>query len=497
MKMKEDILDWKLNSIARAAFPLILSQAAFLLAQLSDVWMVSRLGSVPLAATGSSMLIVVAVFCFGSGYLTSVSAWCGQACGAGMPRLSSNYAIQGIWAACLIGFGAISLAPVGEKIFRLIGHEPQIQHLEIIYFQLSMVAILPQMVSVAINYYFLSVGCFPIVASGAVLLVFSNIVFNYLLIFGAFGIPALGVTGAALGTMLAAGVHSIFLFLLFALKLSAQGGAYSFRPRFDEQKDLAKLGAPAGIQDAIEWGMLGLVVVILVGKFGENDLAATAVLLRCMQICVLPADGVGLVLMAKAANLFGAEQTNLARSLVNRGLVLVACYMVGSAFLIYLFRGHVMGIFSNNAAVIAIGLNAMIFVFIFQVFDSLNVTFSYALQGVGDCLWPSALNLLLTIIVMFGGGGCLLYGYFGLESYCLWFLAASVSALQGMALWARWNFGPWDSTNTRVASKAVSSQERPEELCSEEEYSLNFRQRNLWFPTSVGKSPRAWNRATR
>ena len=432
-----------MHALMRSAFPLIGAQLILLLVQLSDIWIVSRLGHLYLAAAGSSLLVIMTIIAFGSGFLTSVAALAGQAYGAGKISESSQIAWQGVLSAIFLGILSATMIPIADSIFSLVGHELHVRKLECLYFKISMLSMGPQMVGIALNYYYLSTHRSGAVFLGGTILLFSNIFFSCGLVFGIFGLPKLGFEGGPLGTLIASSIHCV-LMVAFFVKKRIQGKefigiAFQIKAFFK----LARLGIPAGIQDAVEWGALGCMIVVLVGKFGEEDIAASAVLLRCMQIAILPADGLGLALLGIVANEVGAGRIREARTVVFLGLRMIALYMCSIAVLFFVLRAPLMEVFCRDPLIISLGIDAMLFVSIFQIFDSINVTYSHALQGAGDCAWPSIVNLTLSITILVLGGFFVVDKYLFLGSSAIWFLVAAVSVCQGCAFCARWHFGPW------------------------------------------------------
>lgn len=206
-----------------------------------------------------------------------------------------------------------------------------------------------------------------------------------------------------------------------------------------------RIGGPAGLQDAIEWGTLGLLLFALVGRFGDAHLAAASVLMRCLQLALLPADGLGSALMALIANAIGAGHHDRAELLANIGLRIISSYMALVAVGFFLVREPLMQFFSNDPIVIQIGIQCMVCVCLFQLFDALNITFAHTLQGAGDTAWPSMISFILSIFVLLGGGILVINYGAVFASFGIWSLAAILTALQGGAFWLRWNSGKWKS----------------------------------------------------
>ncbi len=264
---------------------------------------------------------------------------------------------------------------------------------------------------------------------------------NYIYIFGKFGAPKLGFAGAAWGTLIASWAYSGLMLTLFFYQRDARAkGIHRIAPRRADLRKMRRIGLPAGVQDSVELVSWGILLIILIGQFGAEHLAAASVLIRCMQLSFLPADGIGSALLALVANSIGENRFRQARAYARIAFRLSAAYMGSVAILLFLFRDPIMRAFSDNPQVIAIGTQAMICVSLFQLFDAMSVTYVHALQGAGDSAWPSVMNALLCLVILLGGGLIVIFKAPQLASFGIWIAAALYIAAQGLAFWARWRF---------------------------------------------------------
>ncbi len=444
------------SKLVRMAWPMIVTQASLALMQFADVWMVSHLGNHALAAITPATLMVLAIATFGLGYLTAVNTLVGQTFGAGDRRGCVLVTWQGIWSACAIGILALAFFPSARNLFSLFGHPPEVLALEVSYFEISLMAVLPQLLAVSIGNYFLATGQPKKAMVGTLVAVLSNIFLNYVLIFGALRIPALGFVGAAWGTLLASTIHGMLMLTMFLLQRGARRlDTHHSRISRKALGQLAKIGVHAGIQDSVELVAWGVVLVYLIGQFGDIHLAAASVLIRCMQLSFLPADGFGSALTALVANAIGAGRKDQAQELTRLGFLMTASYMVSIAIAVYVFRYPIMRFFTDDPKVISIGAQAMVYVSLFQVFDAMNVTFSNALQGAGDSAWPSWTNAILSSVILLGGGSLVVHLLPSLESFGIWSMAALYIAAQGISLTLRWHYGPWRLIDLRNEPQLV------------------------------------------
>jgi MATE family multidrug resistance protein len=433
-----------LGNLLRMAWPMIITQAALALMQFADAWMVSHEGVNALAAITPAALMVLSAATFGTGYLTAVNTLVGQAFGAGNFGRCGRLGWQGIWSGITIGILLLALLPTTPYLFYALGHSSEIRVLEEAYFKICLLAVPFQLVAAAVSSYFLATKQPRKAMAGMLLAVSLNILLNYAYIFGKFGAPKLGFTGAAWGTLIASCAYSAVMLGLFFFQSNAErNGILKPKPRRRELVEIRQIGLPAGIQDCVELVSWGLLLIILIGPFGAEHLAAATVLKLCMQLSFLPADGVGSALLALVANSIGENRFKQAREYTRIAFRISAAYMAMVAIVIYVFREPILRLFSDDPKVIAIGMQAMICVSLFQVFDSLSVTYVHALQGAGDSAWPSIMNALLCVIILLGGGLLVIFAFPHLASLGIWMAAALYIGAQGLVFWARWHFGPW------------------------------------------------------
>ena len=423
---------------------MMVTHGAVAMMQVIDAWMVSSQGTEALAAITPAGLMVLVVTTFGLGILAAVNTLVGQAAGRGESARCGSFAWQGIWTAVGLGTSVYLLLPTAPYLFSAFGHSPEIRALEEIYFKICLLALLPQFVGSAIANFFFGTKQpkYPMV--GTLIATLANVILNYAFIFGKLGAPALGFAGAAWGTLVASVIYAAVMLVFFWGHKNASSHSTrtpNWRPARLQQ--IRQIGLPIGVQDMFETVSWGIILVVLVGHFGDSHLAAASVLIRCMQVSFLPSEGVGAALLAMVANSIGANRFRLAREQARLAFRLTATYMGTMAVTFYVFRTPILELFSRDPEVIAIGTQAMICVSLFQVFDAMTVTYANALAGAGDTAWASVVNVILCITILLGGGLLVIWCFPHLESFGIWVAAMVYMSAQGLAYWLRWRHGPW------------------------------------------------------
>jgi MATE family multidrug resistance protein len=428
-----------LRPLFAMALPMVATQCSMALMQFADAWMLSMLGKEELAAVAPAGMLILGLTTFGTGFLACVGTFVGQACGRNESASCRSFGVQGIVFAVILGIGALAFAPTARFVFGFFDHDISLYELEVSYFRISILAILPQLVAVGIGFYFIGIQKPKVATVGALLASLLNFLLNYGLIFGKLGFPELGFVGAAWGTVAASTFQCLFMLFAFARNRQPK----PIIPVRRSYMAMVKIGVPTGIQDAFDVISWGIIIVYLVGRFGVEHLAATTILIRCMQLSFLPADGVGMALMAIVAKSIGAGNLFRTKLEVQLGMKVIGGYMVTMALLFFFLRYPILRLFSDDPDVIRIGAQAMIFVSLFQIFDAMNIVYVQSLTGAGDTLWTSAVNTFLCIIVLLGGGLLTVELLPELESLGVWMIATLFIALQGLAFRFRWGKRKW------------------------------------------------------
>jgi MATE family multidrug resistance protein len=357
-----------------------------------------------------------------------------------------RYLWQGVWFALLFGVVTLLMYPFAERLFLLMKHEPRMAALEAEYFRVVVLAGPVKLASVALAQFMLGIHRPVFVFVGALGGVFTNVFFNWLLIYGNWGFPALGVAGAAWGTNAAVVVE----LLVMALYLSRPRVVREFNTldtafRPDLFRTLLRIGLPAGFQlicDILAWTVF---MNVIIAQFGTAALSANSFAFTYMHVCFMPAIGVGAAVTALVGKYIGMGRPDLAERRAHLGFFVCATYMVLCGAVLAFFSRPLLSIFTSDPHVQDIGQTLMYFVAAYQIFDAMFVTYVGALRGAGDTLAPAVVQagLVWTIVVL---GGALTVHYtpqYGVAGP--WTLATFFGSVLGMFLLTRFLHGRWKS----------------------------------------------------
>lgn len=359
---------------------------------------------------------------------------------------------QSIYLSVLGGALLLLLIPLAPWMFGLIGHEPEVQRMEVEYFQALMYSAMPTALVAAACAFFTGLGDTRVIMGINVVGLIGNVVLDYVLIFGHWGFPELGIAGAGYATAGATWLSAIYgLALMFRRRYEERYRVRSgFRPDFALTRRFLRFGLPAGMQWALE-GLAFTVFLILVGRMenGAAALAASGIVTTLMMLSVLPPMGVAQAVAVLVGQFLGEGKPENAARAVWSGLQISAMYIAVVAASFALIPGFYLSWFHNpeNAPlweqVSAMVPVLLLFVAVFTGFDSANITFSFALKGAGDTRFVTAVALFMpwpfmvlpTWATMHWPGAV----------YWAWGAASAYIILQAVVFWRRFEGGRWKS----------------------------------------------------
>ena len=432
--------------VLRMAWPASVAMLGTTIIKFVDGLMVSRVGAAPFSAqflAGMTAFVPEAMIL---GLLTVVNTYVSQNLGAGQFRRAGQYA----WAGMVVAFGAAMLISTlwffSDTMFGLIGHEEKA--LESMYFKYMIVAVLVTLPTRVLEQFFFGVHRPRIVLFASVVANVLNIGINYVLIFGKLGLPAMGLQGAAIGSVTAWTIQfAILLSIFLSPGLHGKFGTRMVRAtRWLHCKDILRVGWPAGVQlcnDMLSWSVG---VAVLAGSFGVAHRAATTIAMRYIGLAFMPAVGIGIATTALVGRYIGHRQPDIARKRAHQGVITAMAWMglCGAVFLA--FRYPLARFFATTDQadeIVRVGAKIMICAAIFQLSDAVGIVYIGALRGSGDTRWPMFVTLALSWGIIVGGGIAAVLLVPQLGSLGPWIAASVYVIVMGAAMAWRFESGAW------------------------------------------------------
>lgn len=428
------------------AWPSIVESFFVAFAGLVDSLMVSSLGSYAVAAVGLTTQPKFMGLAMFFAMNVAISALVARRRGEEKPeeanRILSTAVVFIFAAAVIMSIVFVSLA---GPIIRFCGSTPETHDSAVAYFRIVMGGMIFNCIQMGINSAQRGVGNTKITMRTNVTSNTVNIIFNYLLINGHFGFPALGIRGAALATVLGTVVASVmsvisilkpegFISLPYIIKNKV-------RPAFKTLGNLIHVGYSVFFEQVLM--RIGfMLTAIMAAKQGTDAMAAHQVGMNIMGLTFSFGDGLQAAAVALIGRSLGAGDEKLAREYggICRmfGGVISACLAV-----VYFFgAGTLMRLFFAEEHIVAIGVGIMRVIIFVVVFQISQVVYMGCLRGAGDTFYTAVASTISVTFIRTAGSylGGYVFG-FGIIGIWLGVLADQISRFVFASI--RFKKGEW------------------------------------------------------
>ena len=427
------------------AWPLVLSNVAINVMAATDMLMLGRLSPQALAAGSLGFNLYIPMLLFGIGLLGALSPIAAAKLGAGEgPEGLRRAAHQALISAVLLSAVAWTALWRATDILLAIGEPPDLARDAGTYLHGFQWAYLPALLFTAGRSMF---AAFERPRPTLIVSLFAiafNAVANYALIFGHFGLPALGIFGSGLATTLSQALMALSLFAISALDRDMRRArlfALPWRPARAEFVALWRLGLPIGGTVVAEVGVFSA-ASLAVGLLGQHALEAHAVALQIAALAFMVPLGVGQAATVRIGRAFGARNPRgIARAgWCAFGLTAIFACLSASAMVLapkLLIAPFMRLDLPQNAEAIAIAITLLKVAAVFQIFDASQATLANMLRGLHDSRVP----LVMALVGYWAIGapvGLALGFWTALGPVGVWVGLASGLAAVALLLLARW-----------------------------------------------------------
>ena len=428
------------------AWPVILGLLGHTIVGLVDNVMVGKLGTAPLAAVslGNSFLFMAMSIILG--FSTGITPLVAAADSTNNFKEGKSVLKNGILLVTSLGVLLTIIIFCVQPLLYEMKQTEEVVELAIPYLNIVALSLIPLAAFQALKQFTDGLSQTKYSMWATVIANILNVVLNYVLIYGIWIFPELGIVGAAWGTLVSRIVMAIVMFLFIAKK---EKFLVYFDDLWNEKivkstiKTLNKIGFPSALQMFFEFGIF-TAAIWLSGTLGKNPQAANQIALNLSSMTFMFAMGLAVVATIRVGNQFGlkdfSELRRIARSLFLLILILdvifALFFMVFNEFLptIYLDVNDIENKI-DNTEVISISAKLLIMAAFFQLFDGIQAVVLGALKGMQDVRIPTFITFVAYWVIAFP-----ISYYFGLlagyGSQGLWVgLLVGLAASAGLLLW--------------------------------------------------------------
>jgi len=438
-----------LRDVWKLALPVILTNLLQSLVDTIDVFMVGRLSPIAIAAVGMSsairMLVLVMLLSVAAGAMTMIA----QAKGARDPERMSFVTRQAISSGVLISLALMVLGLLlARPLLALVnsGGEPEAVELGVSYLQILFLGTPFLVLNIVFNRLMQGAGdtVTPLILTGALNVL--NVLFNYILMFGLGPVPAMGVSGAALGTVIARGIGvGVVFYLFYAGKHAVKILPGSYRPNWQMFNDILTIGVPSGVQGMFRNGsrllVLGIVTSTEVGTYGA---AALSIGFQVESLIFMPGLALNVAATTLVGQALGSWQTEEARLRGNMAIALGLAVMTVLAIPIIIFAPAIIRLFdpSSHPVLLATGTTYLHINTVVLPLSALAMVANGALRGAGDSM-PGLISTMITRALISVSLAWVLAFPVGMGSLGVWIALAVGVVLEAIYMSWRWRGDTW------------------------------------------------------
>jgi MATE family multidrug resistance protein len=431
----------RFQRISLLALPIIGGMLSQNLLNIVDTAMVGFLGDPALAAVGLGGFVVFMCMAMILGISTGVQSLAARKKGEGRTDRAAKILNSALFLVVLIA-PALSIVLIFfvAPLFPYLNSDPAVIEQGVPYLQVRLAAIVFVGMNFAFRGYWNALDMSRLYMFTLILMHACNIILNYVLIFGHFGAPALGVTGAGIASAISLAVGTAIYFVLGFRHIRKDGFLRGHATR-EETRSLIEISIPSGIQQF--FFAAGFVALFwIIGQVGTAELAAANVLITVTLFAILPGLGLGLACTTLVGQALGARQPEDAhRWAWDVGkLAVVLLTLLGAPM--WIAPDLVSSIFIHDEATRELARWPMRITGLTMPIEALGFAFMHGLLGAGDAKRVMIVSIVVQWLFLLPAA-FLIGPVLGFGLLAIWFLQGIARSLQSFIFLASWQGRKW------------------------------------------------------
>ena len=416
----------------------------------ADNVMVGQLGTAELAAVSLGNSFIFIAMSLGIGFTTAITPLVAEADSSNNISSGKKAFKHGLLLSSILSVILFLIILLSKPLLNIMDQPEEVVELAIPYLDIVALSLIPLIIFQALKQFSdgLSNTKYPMYAT--ILANVINIILNYLLIFGSFGFPKLGIVGAAIGTLISRIIMVYFLWMIF--KSRSKFKAYITNLNFRKIEKtisikLFNLGFPSALQMFFEVGIF-TAAIWLSGVLGKNPQAANQIALNLSSMTFMIGIGLSVAAMVRVGNQKGLNDFITLRRIAFSIFFLTLLIEIIFATFFLVFREWLPTLyldqydltnFKDNSEVILLASKLLLVAAFFQIFDGLQVVILGALRGLQDVKIPALITFISYWIV--GFPICYYLGlYTNLKSVGIWIGLFTGLFVASILLYIRFNY---------------------------------------------------------
>ncbi|MDX9749150.1 MAG: MATE family efflux transporter [Paludibacter sp.] len=374
------------KNIFNITYPVVLTLVVQNIINVTDTAFLGRVGEVALGGSAIGGVYFLAIYMLGFGFSQGAQIIIGRRNGEGNHTQIGSVFINGmVFIVALAALFFVLSAFFNESIMRYLVSSPQIFEASLEYLDWRMWGFFFAFINVMFRGLFVGVTNTSVLTTSAIITAITNVVLDYMLIFGVWGFPEMGIAGAALASVIAEGVTTVYLFYYSYVHHDFQKyQLYKLKKlNFKLIRQILDLSVFIMFQYFISvstWFMF----FVFIERMGERPLAATNIGRSLYILLMIPGSALATTVNTLVSNLIGAGKKDQVVPFVAKMIGVAVLLVVPLMFLTFIFPEEFARIYTSDAGLIAASVPVMKVVSVAMIFCAIgNIVFN-AVSGTGN-----------------------------------------------------------------------------------------------------------------
>ncbi|EMT38757.1 putative efflux protein, MATE family [Thermoanaerobacter thermohydrosulfuricus] len=428
----------EIKEILNLALPAVGEMLLYMVVWVVDTMMVGQFGgkdSVSAVGLASEIIYTFSNIFIAMGISIGVTSYVARSIGAKDFEVAKKYASQGIFLGFIFAiFISLILFTFAGNFLIIAGATGNVLVLGRIFIKIASIGIFFNMLMNILNAILRAQGNTKPPMIGASIVIFINILLDWILIFGKFGLPALGAKGSAIATTIAQITGFIFI-MLYYFNQKILNIELRDIVDFDRQiiVDILKLAFPASLQEAA-FDISRLISIFMIMHLGTVAFAANQIATTIESISFMPGWGFAVAATTMAGQMVGAKKYDSAKRYTNIS-ALFAVAIMGTMSILFLTIPHLfIRAFIKDADVIAVGILCLMVASIEQPFMAVGMVYGGGLKGSGNTKTPFIISTISSWFIRLPLMYVVIY-ILKLGVVYVWFVTAIQWAFEGTTMY--------------------------------------------------------------
>ncbi len=394
------------------AAPVMLGMLGHTFVGFVDNIMVGQLGTAELAAVSLGNSFMYIAMSIGIGFSIAITPLIAEADGEGDFHKGKSAFKHGLFLCTIVGVSVFFLVMACIPLMHYMDQPMEVVKLAVPYLKYVAISLIPLVIFQGFKQFSdgMSMTKYPMYAT--LIANVLNVILNYVLIFGKFGFPQLGIVGAAYGTLISRIVMVLFLWYILNKNGKTQAYLHNIKIFVLNRlmlKKLINLGAPSAMQMFFEIAIF-TAAIWLSGLLGKNPQAANQIAINLASMTFMVAIGLSVASMIRVGNQKGLKNYVELRRIAFSIFLLAAILASLFCIMFFVLHNHLPKLYLDlddlnnlvdNTEVVAIASKLLILAAIFQLSDSMQVVILGALRGLQDVKIPTIITFIAYWIIGF------------------------------------------------------------------------------------------------